>query len=183
MSDQTTLFESSYDNIIKAQIDNLCSLLENKLLDNYLDRTFLHVKRTAGYWSLLFENSVVVRVYSKPLKISCKKSVISQFPEYQIYMDNNDKNKDPYVKIPLNNPSEIKSHTALIAAALQTTIDNYPKEWDCCHRYEECSDAKRCTHPDKHEGIKCGYRKALATGKIYYGKNCTIKDHKTTKVV
>lgn len=179
MRTQTTLFEQNHENAVKDQLDILCGHLVKVLEDNHLDDTFLHIKPAAGYYSLLFESSVIVRIYRKPLAISCKKAVMLHFPDYACLVG---KGKDAYTKIRLDDVLEISDHIDLITAALQAAIDSYPKEWDCCHRFEECSDAKQCTHPDKHEGIKCGYRKALANGKIYYGKNCTIKNRTATIV-
>lgn len=63
---------------------------------------------------------------------------------------------------------------ASLAAVLQDTINRLPKEWDCCSRYMECSDAKRCVHPDPAFALGCGYRKILASGKIYYGANRNV---------
>lgn len=61
-----------------------------------------------------------------------------------------------------------------LAKVLQDAINRLPKEWDCCSRYMECSDAKRCVHPDPAFALGCGYRKILASGKIYYGTNRNV---------
>ena len=68
----------------------------------------------------------------------------------------------------------VREYADILAAVLQDAIDRLPKEWDCCSRYMECSDAKRCVHPDPAQALKCGYRKILASGKIYYGENRNI---------
>lgn len=54
---------------------------------------------------------------------------------------------------------------------LERAIDTIPKQFDCCSRYEECSNAKRCIHPNPDMAEVCGYRKILKEGKIYYGRN------------
>lgn len=38
----------------------------------------------------------------------------------------------------------------------------------CCGRYKECSEAKKCIHPDKERAEYCQYRKNLESGKIFY---------------
>ena len=48
------------------------------------------------------------------------------------------------------------------------------ESFGCCHRYELCSDAKKCIHPDFMVAIACSYRKNLEAGCIFYGKNKTI---------
>lgn len=44
----------------------------------------------------------------------------------------------------------------------------------CCEKYNECSDALRCLHPDMAYSTACQYRANLEHGKIFYGKNKTI---------
>lgn len=45
----------------------------------------------------------------------------------------------------------------------------------CCSRYEACSDAMKCIHPDPVFASSCQYRQNLLAGRIFYGKNKTIK--------
>lgn len=45
----------------------------------------------------------------------------------------------------------------------------------CCGRYEACSDARECIHPDAAFALGCGYRQNLLAGRIFYGKNKNIK--------
>lgn len=61
-----------------------------------------------------------------------------------------------------------------LGRALQDAINRLPKSWDCCSRYMECSNAKRCVHPDPSFALGCGYRRILASGKIYYGENRNV---------
>lgn len=68
----------------------------------------------------------------------------------------------------------VREHSDALAKVLQNTIDRMPKEWDCCSRYMECSNAKRCIHPDSSFALGCGYRKILASGRIFYGENRNI---------
>ena len=48
------------------------------------------------------------------------------------------------------------------------------ENFGCCSRYEACSDAKACIHPDKLFARACSYRRNLEQGKIFYGKNKNI---------
>ena len=50
-------------------------------------------------------------------------------------------------------------------------INNYiPKAagFACCSRYKECSDAKKCIHPNRLYAKACQYRKNLEEGNIFY---------------
>lgn len=46
--------------------------------------------------------------------------------------------------------------------------------FSCCHRYLQCSDAKKCLHPNKLYSTACIYRHNLEKGRIFYGKNKNI---------
>lgn len=70
--------------------------------------------------------------------------------------------------------SEMVQHGEIFAEVLRDAINRIPKSWDCCSRYLECSDAKRCVHPDPSTALGCGYRKILASGRIFYGPNRNI---------
>ena len=62
----------------------------------------------------------------------------------------------------------------VMSLVMANTIESIPKEFDCCSRYEECSNARRCTHPDPNFAMGCGYRSKLSKGIIYYGENKTV---------
>lgn len=39
----------------------------------------------------------------------------------------------------------------------------------CCSRFNECSDAKKCIHPNRLYSTACTYRRHLEAGEIFYG--------------
>jgi len=41
-------------------------------------------------------------------------------------------------------------------------------KFGCCHRYKECSDERKCIHPDQFYSKACWYRKNLENGKVFY---------------
>lgn len=41
-------------------------------------------------------------------------------------------------------------------------------KFGCCHRYKECSEEKKCLHPDQFYAKACWYRKNLEAGNIFY---------------
>ncbi len=61
---------------------------------------------------------------------------------------------------------------AVIAADILATQGG--ESFACCGRYVECSDAKKCTHPDSMIAMACAYRKNLEGGRIFYGRNKNI---------
>lgn len=65
--------------------------------------------------------------------------------------------------------------TSILESATLLAIERVPKEFDCCSRYMQCSDATVCIHPDPKLSMLCGYRRILKSGRIFYGKNRNIK--------
>jgi hypothetical protein len=89
------------------------------------------------------------------------------------------KKKPPYYKIDLDSIADLNQHMDKVCYILQYIIDHWPKDFSCCSRYNACSNAKTCIHPDKCTAIGCYYRRVLSTGQVFYGKNRTIKDSPT----
>ena len=52
--------------------------------------------------------------------------------------------------------------------------NNAASEFDCCSRYMECSNARKCVNPLPERGLLCGYRKKLENGIIFYGENRNV---------
>ena len=79
-----------------------------------------------------------------------------------------------YIRLLVGEDYPLPSYTNFLCTIAGETVNRYPKEWDCCSRYLECSDAKACIHPDKAFALGCGYRKVLNSGRIFYGKNRNV---------
>lgn len=48
------------------------------------------------------------------------------------------------------------------------------QKFDCCGKFKECSNAKKCLHDDIIYSSACVYRKHLENGRIFYGENKNI---------
>lgn len=79
-----------------------------------------------------------------------------------------------YLRLLIDEQHPAEFYTDFLVKLTCETLNRYPKEWDCCSRYMECSDAKGCVHPDKTFALGCGYRKILNSGRIFYGANRNI---------
>ena len=44
----------------------------------------------------------------------------------------------------------------------------------CCSRFNGCSDAKKCIHPDRNYAKNCWYQENMKQGKIFYGVNRNV---------
>lgn len=47
-------------------------------------------------------------------------------------------------------------------------------KFDCCGRYEQCSDLKKCVHDDPLYSTACTYRKQIENGTVFFGNNRNI---------
>ena len=79
-----------------------------------------------------------------------------------------------YIRVPVDKQHPVESYHDLLVSVTRESVNRYPTEWDCCSRYMECSDAKKCVHPDKAFALGCGYRKVLQSGRIFYGSNRNV---------
>lgn len=77
------------------------------------------------------------------------------------------------VRIPMESPDDILVYIPALRNILRAASKRN-QSFGCCSRYEACSDAKTCIHPDVKFALGCQYRHNLMEGKIFYGKNKTI---------
>lgn len=82
--------------------------------------------------------------------------------------------EEKYIRLLIDEKHPLESYRNFLIQIAGETVNRSPKEWDCCSRYLECSNAKTCVHPDKSFALGCGYRKILNSGRIFYGKNRNI---------
>lgn len=76
-------------------------------------------------------------------------------------------------RIAVSAPRDIAKMAEFLCKIVEAQTDTYPADFGCCSRYEACSDAGRCIHPNPDMAIRCIYQKNLKKGKIFYGKNKT----------
>lgn len=77
-----------------------------------------------------------------------------------------------HFRVNIDKPSDIfKMSEQLIEIFYLISI---PITFDICSRYMQCSDEKKCVHPDKLHAKECSYRRKLQDGIVFYGKNRNI---------
>ena len=137
----------------------------------------LQIKRGKSYSSVWFDTQMAFRIccrneicyfgFSNSHKKHIPKHLVSCIIENPKANDFINLSFEPTVE-------HINSFIDLLSTILDFSIDSIPKQFDCCSRYSECSDAKHCIHPDPDVAVTCGYRKILKKGKIYYGNNRNV---------
>lgn len=140
------------------------------------DARCIEFKPTKSYSSVYYGNTLIFRLKLRgklpfiEFPVECKEIVGGIAPTDQ------QKTMGDFLRIYLDScdSSSVITYAAALSDALTDIISRLPKEWDCCSRYLECSNAKKCIHPDPAFALGCGYRKILASGKIFYGENRNI---------
>lgn len=85
------------------------------------------------------------------------------------------KENDPYIKIYITDIDEINKLTVQLQSIYIYLYLKKPVEQiGCCSRYVECSDALKCTNPNKKLARCCQYKRNLENGKIFYGKHKNV---------
>lgn len=155
-------------------IEEIRAALSCTLQSYWLTLDFISFKRRKSFLSVMFNKSMLVfRVTLTPSPYFSIPVAVFQQDEISNGNLKFDKEKK-FVNIPFRGPEDIDKHSQLLQRALKTIIERVPKEFDCCHLYMECSDAKKCVYPDKAVSLTCGYKKILVSGRIFYGKNRNI---------
>ena len=121
----------------------------------------------SGYSVVIFRLRLRGKQNSISVPTSFEDLIPASWPRKQL------KSEDKYIRIEIS-PAALDSYTEFLSSLAGAAVNRYPKEWDCCSRYVECSNAKRCVHPDPVFALSCGYRKNLNSGQIFYGKNRNI---------
>lgn len=175
MSEQIALagFETPHEKELAAY-NSIFSRLKDAAEEIGASAADIKIKHNRGYSSIWYDSMLAFRLKLRKntryieVPLDSKSAVQEIAP-----LDRQKKVSDDFWRVKLGN-EPISEHEDALAVVLQDAINRLPKEWDCCSRYMECSNAKRCVHPDPALALKCGYRKILASGKIYYGENRNV---------
>ena len=159
---QLTFFDSSESDIY----DKIRPELYRVLLKNWVDESLLSFEERQSYYSIMFDGSVVMRIKGG-------KRPYIEFPSNGQEIPEGEK-KDNYIRVNLASLNDAVAYREYAGSSLQGIIDSIAKEFSCCSRYMECSDSLRCLMSNKDMAMRCGYRKSLMKGLVFYGKNRNI---------
>lgn len=134
----------------------------------------LTVKPQAEFTSLLCCNEMFCRLCfrKKNAYISVRKLDLEKLPPSLECM--RPRKNDEYTRVKMPDTASILLMTPILADKVSSILKSVHKEFDCCSRFEACSDAKQCVHPDWDHSILCGYKRILKEGRIFFGQNRNI---------
>lgn len=167
MNEQISFFEPTpIEKAKKLILDSLAELFrENGLAGLTAQFDELKEKGSAKNYSVTFSGNIIVRIF-------CGKRVTYlEFPNVGVVKT--DSAKD-FVKVYIDSVKDIPNYIDKIKLSCQYILDALPKDFSCCSRYMECSDAKTCIYPNKDFALGCFYRKVLHSGKVFFGENRNI---------
>lgn len=146
--------------------------IKNILLSSNIDIETLELRDNKTNFVVYYFNSLVcsIKISQKLKCISFDTKHISLFDKSfnlsQIASDLS------HFRVNINSVSDIdKMSQQIIEIFSSLTV---PVTFDICSRYMECSNQKRCIHPDKQHSRECSYRRKLESGIIFYGSNRNV---------
>lgn len=154
-------FNSIYKTILNILERNERSLESVKITQN------------KAYHTVSIENNAAIRII-----IDSNQSYISVKLKYEKLLINpiipkSAKFQKDWIKYQINGLDDLDN---TVIALLQIYDDCKPSGsmFGCCSRFNACSDAKKCIHPDKNYSKNCWYQENMKQGKIFYGINRNI---------
>lgn len=152
-------------------IDEKLAQLQRKITEYLQNPDLVQVVRNKGYIAIntQHQNSVKIEFLKSTIRISYNNEHDSLFSNHEI-----ERTKNNVSRISVSTFDEVLQFAQAFAVIADSEIVATVDPFGCCGRYETCSDAKKCTHPDNRIASGCLYRKNLEQGKIFYGKNKNI---------
>lgn len=135
----------------------------------------LKIDSTADYTYAKLESFTIFRLHLRGKKYWIKVPIVfadiipEDYPQETVKSDENN-----YIRVIIDRERSMESYKSFLVRLAAETVDHYPKEWSCCSRYMQCSSAKKCVHPNKRISLRCGYRKILNSGQIFFGPDRNI---------
>lgn len=137
---------------------------------NFLPPTGISLLPGGDYSSVFAYGLLICRICWRRKKYIAVKGTPEQYPDISALEYEQKKNSEGFLNLLLHNPGDVSALLPILEQAMQDAVDLIPKDYDCCSRFEQCSAARACIHPDKEFAKGCGYRKKLAHG-IVFGAN------------
>lgn len=141
---------------------------------NNINCDLLTLKKGKEFSSVRLDSSLVFRLVCRENE---RYFIISE-NYWKCFSESIDAAPDPKLKNSIRVPfhlSQALFFSQSLCRILDQVIDEIPKEFDCCSRYLACSDAKRCVNPNQDLALRCGYKRIMKRGRIFYGKNRNIE--------
>ena len=160
-------FKIKIKSLIKVCIDDLAR--NNVFFDSAKNR--YELKSNKDYETIMLCDSAVIRIKqsknNKTLELS--KIYIDPFGlQNEVRFTKSELN---WGKVPFDESVAEQILKNIEAVFKQCYMEGSVERFGCCSRYNECSDEKKCIHPDIKFAQGCIYKNNLENGRIFYGIN------------
>lgn len=147
-------------------------LIKNILSNENIDVEPLELRQNKTTSAIYYFNSMICTIkISKKLKfLSFDKKYLHLFSE-TLNVSQLDSDLSHF-RVNITNISDIDKITQQLIEIFSSL--NVPSTFDICSRYMECSNQKKCVHPDKLHSRECGYKRILEKGIVFYGNNRNV---------
>ena len=160
------------DTIFTNAKDKIKFAIEKELSSQPSFLKFINLSENKdGSVSIKAKSYLVAKIVPKPKSINLefRAKYLPLFPQLNAKTFNKE-----FSRVVFSSIDEIVSLSyTLSEIAIDILSEVGGENFGCCSRYEACSDAKQCIHPDKLFARACSYRRNLEQGRIFYGKNRT----------
>jgi hypothetical protein len=165
----------------KELYNHIIKLIKSSRKDAETEKEFIaniiFNKNAGTYDSINFFKVFILRVKlnGKKQYISLNgkaKDILNEYTDFKIESTTSDAEWD---RIIFTEGDIIEKYDELFLNIYAKALELAKEEaFGCCHRYVECSDLKKCIHPDQQHARGCMYKKNLDEGHIFYGVNRNI---------
>lgn len=172
----------SFDNLKPSALnyESIKKVLAEVEMENSLSPGHLIIKDNKSKnvvigFSILLDTTLAAKINLKKCAFSVNKmyfkaSYISEYIKFKEISNPNNYMEFEFA----NSETFLKSFKNVLNAFVKDFVPS--ERFGCCHRYVECSDAGKCIAPDPIHAKGCYYKENLENGRIFYGKNATIKN-------
>ena len=171
-TEQLDLFAAVTDDVWVYRI--LQSALESIVKYNNVDMSKLALKQGKNYSSVWYDTQMAFRICCRGGHnyFGISNSYIGEISQKIAQRVTKDGKSDGFTNFSfIPHEEDITAMIPFLSGIFDQTIDSIQKEFDCCSRYEECSNAGHCTNPNPVIATGCGYRRIMKKGRIFYGQN------------
>lgn len=161
----------SFDTIVKTEAEQLRDAVQGSISNKEQYGKFIEVVQNKSYIAVKAKNLLAVKVEPKKsgIRIEYRSIYDDKFPGHEVTHLDND-----YSRVVVSSFNDVLALAPVLAAIAEAEVVIASDSFGCCSRYEACSNAKKCIHPNPIFAAACTYKKNLEQGRIFYGKNKNI---------
>lgn len=156
----------------ETDIERIRSMMEQELSDPEFIKYLSIVENKDGSFSIKAKSNLTAKI-----KFAKKSSYIEVNAKYERFFIDHEikRSANDWLRVQVAGIEDVFAAAKRISIIFLEELSKLGGEhFGCCHRYEQCSDAMKCLHPDFLISLACGYKKNLELGKVFYGKNKNI---------